>query len=901
MSSLVYGLFSLLGLGFLLCILVVPLVALVRTGQLRRDVDRLYREMVMLRASFDAATTGSQPAEHTEASSEPEPEPEPEEPPTPEDPPAPPPPPAPCAPKEALEQRLTMRWLVWLGGVTIALGGVFLVKYSIEQELLGPTGRCVLGLLLGVALVVAGEWLRRQPLQRAIASVRPSQVPPALTAAGIATMFAVIYAAFALYGLIPPLVTFVALAVIALGAFALALLQGPFVALLGLVGAFLVPMLVPSDDPSAYALFGYLLVVLAAALAIVRYMAWGWLAWIALAGAMLWTALWLVVGWQSGDALALGGFLIATICLFVFLRPRLAPGPPQPTVWRRFLAMSPPDRLAWLTAIAAAVLMYAVVRQDGYGVVSLAALGLLAASFMVIGRRESVFDGFAIVGGLAVAAALATWHLPYVVEDERFIYDILGARKPFPGAPVVPPELVSYVVTAAGFAALFAAGGFTALWRATRPALWAAVSAGAPVLILAIAYWRVSAAGGDLAWTTASLALAGLALAGADRCARHRAAAGMEAALGAYAVGVVAATSLSATIALEQGWLTVALSLQLPALAWIDGKLSVRALRRVAFVVAAIVLARLALNHQVLDYPSGAVPGLNWVLYGYGIPMAAFLAAAWQFRKRIDDNLVIALEGGALVFGVLLVTLEIRHFITGSLDAEDYSLVEQSLQSIAWLAIGYGLYRQRRRSDRAVLRWGWRIVTSLATSHVLLIQVFLSNPMITGDRVGDWPVLNMLLLAYGAPGVFGILFLREARRQGHNWIAAGAGVATVALFFVELSLEVRRAFLGENLGLLRGASDAEWYSYSVAWLVYAGVLLAAGILRGHVALRYASLAILALTVLKVFFSDMDALTGLYRALSFLGLGAALVAIGYLYQRFVFPQQPRPKTGDDATT
>ena len=58
-------------------------------------------------------------------------------------------------------------------------------------------------------------------------------------------------------------------------------------------------------------------------------------------------------------------------------------------------------------------------------------------------------------------------------------------------------------------------------------------------------------------------------------------------------------------------------------------------------------------------------------------------------------------------------------------------------------------------------------------------------------------------------------------------------------------------------------------------------------------------------MLKVFFSDMDALTGLYRALSFLGLGATLVAIGYLYQRFVFPQQQPAASAttedDDAAT
>jgi len=105
----IYGLLSLLGLGLLLGLLVAPFVALARTGQLRRDVDRLYREMVLLRASFDAAPA----AEPPEAPPEPEPAVEPA--PTPDEPPAddePPPPAPPRAPKQALEQRLTMRWLV---------------------------------------------------------------------------------------------------------------------------------------------------------------------------------------------------------------------------------------------------------------------------------------------------------------------------------------------------------------------------------------------------------------------------------------------------------------------------------------------------------------------------------------------------------------------------------------------------------------------------------------------------------------------------------------------------------------------------------------------------------------------------------------------------------------------
>ena len=53
-----------------------------------------------------------------------------------------------------------------------------------------------------------------------------------------------------------------------------------------------------------------------------------------------------------------------------------------------------------------------------------------------------------------------------------------------------------------------------------------------------------------------------------------------------------------------------------------------------ALVVAAVVLVRLVLNYNVLDYPMGPVPGLNWLLYGYGVPALAFYFAARMFRRE---------------------------------------------------------------------------------------------------------------------------------------------------------------------------------------------------------------------------------------------------------------------------
>ena len=83
----------------------------------------------------------------------------------------------------------------------------------------------------------------------------------------------------------------------------------------------------------------------------------------------------------------------------------------------------------------------------------------------------------------------------------------------------------------------------------------------------------------------------------------------------------------------------------------------------------------------------------------------------------------------------------------------------------------------------------------------------------------------------------------------------------------------------------------EQYTYSAVWLVYGVVLLLAGIALRSQPARLASAAVIMLTVAKVFLFDMAGLTGIFRALSFIGLGLVLVGIGYLYQRLLFPPRP----------
>jgi hypothetical protein len=94
--------------------------------------------------------------------------------------------------------------VVWIGGLALALGGIFLVQYSIEAGLIGPGVRVFLGGLLAAALIAAGEWTRRREFAIRSRTSRPRTFPSILTAAGTTVAYATIYAAYALYGFLVP-------------------------------------------------------------------------------------------------------------------------------------------------------------------------------------------------------------------------------------------------------------------------------------------------------------------------------------------------------------------------------------------------------------------------------------------------------------------------------------------------------------------------------------------------------------------------------------------------------------------------------------------------------------------------------------------------------------------------
>jgi len=452
-----------------------------------------------------------------------------------------------------------------------------------------------------------------------------------------------------------------------------------------------------------------------------------------------------------------------------------------------------------------------------------------------------------------------------------------------------------HLLLGAGFAALFGLVGFLAQGRSEQPLipmLWSACAVFVSVAVLAALYYRIANFEASIPFAAIGLVLAGVFAFAVEQLAKREPRPGLAGSEAIFATGAVAALALAFTMALSKGWLTVALALIVPGIAWIYDKRPLLALRWLTAVMVVLVVLRVAWEPRIIGDIVGTTPIFNWLLYGYGVPAAAFWFAGYLLRKRADDVPSRMIDSGAILFTVLLAVWEIRHLINGGdVYRETVPLAEIALQVCVGLAMAIGLERLRARTSNIVHNIGALVIAALTLAAIVFGLGVAVNPFITDDPVGG-PVINLILLGYGLPAVLaGVLALvtRGVRPQIYSTTAA---IVAVALAMGYLTLQVARIYHGPVL-TAGPTTDAEQYAYSAVWLVFGVLLLGAGFVLRSRSVRFASAAVVGLTVAKVFLVDMSDLTGIYRALSFIGLGIVLMGIGWLYQRLLFPRTAAP--------
>lgn len=792
--------------------------------------------------------------------------------------------------RESLESRLGARWAVWAGGLALAMGGIFLVRYSIESGLLGPGVRLTLATLFGLLLAGAGEAVRRKMLPDNAAVYSNAMIPGILTAAGTLTIFGTIYAAHAFYGFIGTTTAFVLLSLAAFATLGLSLLHGQALAGLGMFGSMVTPALVSSESANIPVLFGFLTLALVATALASRLRGWTLVPGLANLGMGIWALVYMIFTHDFAvqpPVLA----LLAMIATAIF-------------VWPAGI----PDNAEIDITVSRSSLLGLAARRPRFLNISVAIAAFIPAAFLVvdIAIPESAFAMVAIFGALSAFGASrhhAVW--PALISAIGILTGISlmsGAHlviihsllEPYSSTYIngdMNYDLYRGIALLAGIVFLVTGLSFI-IRKGERDPVFAAVHATiaaiVPVWIAGISFLQYGNFVRDPTHGLYAIALATVLLAATEwlRNAEKLAAARNMLITGSFAALALALHALTSGLATTVGLSIIGAAYVMatrlrnwPALPWMMA------------LASAGVLARIAWEPTIVGVQNlGTTPVFNALLPGYGIPAILAIASAWYLRNWPGQRVRYFLQAIASLMGLLTLAILVRHAMNGGvLHSNVPTLGEQSIYTLLTVGLSGVLMTLDLRSPSPVFRYGSMVAGVIAMINVATTHLLVLNPYFSGENTGPWPFFNLLLIGYLLPGLAyaGLAFYARGKRP-LPYVTLLALCGSV-MGFAWATLSVRRFWQGENIASWKGFMQGETYTYSVVWLAIGVALLALGSRFNARSLRLASAALVMISVAKVFLIDMSNLEGVLRALSFIGLGVVLIGIGLFYQKILSRQ------------
>ncbi len=169
-------------------------------------------------------------------------------------------------PGASVEYAIATTWLVRTGIIIILCGIAFFLKYSIDKNILPPLGRVSLTMITAMAMLVTGLFLTNKKYHL---------IGLGLTGGGLATLYFTVFSAFQRYHLIDAKLAFGMMIIITLTAGVLAVrLNAMLVAIFGVVGGYVTPILLSTGTKNLPGLYSYLLLLGLGTLFIARYKYW---------------------------------------------------------------------------------------------------------------------------------------------------------------------------------------------------------------------------------------------------------------------------------------------------------------------------------------------------------------------------------------------------------------------------------------------------------------------------------------------------------------------------------------------------------------------------------------------------------------------------------------------------
>lgn len=288
---------------------------------------------------------------------------------------------------------------------------------------------------------------------------------------------------------------------------------------------------------------------------------------------------------------------------------------------------------------------------------------------------------------------------------------------------------------------------------------------------------------------------------------------------------------------------------------------------------------------------------LDSLAVGFLVPAALLAAATW--RKVAVNRVLRATYGlAALAFALVWALMETRRLFQGaSLHAgfDAIGRAEAAAYAVIALIVARGvIWLGERAGERTstvstfaepIARIG-RLAAWGGLAVALVIFGYGASPWwgpidrpLAGVRA-----TSLLLALYAAGAGLAFELARSAARAGVTLLARASRVMVVGIVFALLNLVVRLCFRGYDMRPTLKEASLETWAFSAAWGVYGFGLLVYGAARRSSDLRGAGLAVLMVTLAKIFLFDMSRLDGIIRAASFLAVGALLLGAAVLVRR-----------------
>jgi uncharacterized membrane protein len=177
---------------------------------------------------------------------------------------------------------------------------------------------------------------------------------------------------------------------------------------------------------------------------------------------------------------------------------------------------------------------------------------------------------------------------------------------------------------------------------------------------------------------------------------------------------------------------------------------------------------------------------------------------------------------------------------------------------------------------------------ALGVIRLLFVDTFHTQSSIFNSRFATYLVAIAIFTGIASQ-------IRKERGPNHSALVV-VTVCINVLALLALNAEVAD-YYARQFNQLRGlqgyiAPGDQWrdlriekaFTYSALWMLYGAVLMAVGFWRKSSVLRWQALVLMAATIVKVFLFDLSNLSGPLRVVSFIALGALLMAISFVYQK-----------------